>query len=150
VTGNEAHVFIDWWNNAYTCQKDIDTHKFTITIEDHDPDKAELSFTIFESIQVITGDRAKEEVVREPFAFEVSGKNVHPITVWLNFFGHHNEIPFDLHYVNVTNVPEEEKFYLFHNPFEGEWRKMIDKIDVPFCTDSHLSKKISLTFNKKI
>ncbi|CAF0924788.1 unnamed protein product [Rotaria sordida] len=114
-----------------TCQNDSDKHKTTITIEGRDPDNAEIPFTLFESIQVIIGDRAKEEFTREPFVFEVSDKNVHPITVRLNFFGHYNEIPFELYYVNVKNVPKEEQFYLFYNPLKGEWHKTTDESDLP-------------------
>ncbi|CAF3374694.1 unnamed protein product [Rotaria sp. Silwood1] len=114
-----------------TCQNDSDKHKSTITIEGRDPDNSEIPFTLFKSIQMAIGDRAKEDLTREPFVFEVSNKNVHSITVRLNFFGHYNEIPFDLYYVNVKNIPTEEQFYLFYNPLKGEWRKTNDETDLP-------------------
>jgi len=117
------------------CQNDSDKNKSTITIEGRDPDNANVPFTLFKSIQVTIGDRATEEFNDEPFAIEISNKNIHPIIVRLNFFGHYNEVPFDLHYVNVKNVPEEEQFYLFYNPLKGEWRKTIDETDLPVCTD---------------
>jgi hypothetical protein len=114
-----------------TCQNDNDEHKSTITIQGCDPDNAEIPFTLFESVEVTIGNRAKVELTREPFAFEVSEKNVRQITIRLNFFGHYNEIPFDLHYVNVKNTPEEDLFYLFYNPLKGQWRKSIDENDLP-------------------
>jgi hypothetical protein len=79
----------------------------------------------------ILGDRTKEEVNREPFVIEIANKKVQPIPIRLNFFGHYNEIPFDLHYTSVKNVPKEEQFYLFYNPLKGEWRKTIDETDLP-------------------
>ena len=114
-----------------TCDTDSDKHKLTITIQGRDPDKAEIPFTLFQTIQVSIGDRVKEELHEEPFAITISNKNVHPITLRLHFFGHYNEIPFDLHYVNVKHVPEEEQFYLFYNPLKGQWHKTIDATDLP-------------------
>jgi hypothetical protein len=32
------------------------------------------------------------------------------------FFDHYNEISFDLHYINVKNIRQEEFFYLLSNP----------------------------------
>jgi hypothetical protein len=80
---------------------------------------------------MIIGDRAKEEFNREPFAIEISSKNFHLITVRFNFFDDYNGIPFDLHYVNVKNIPKEEQFHLFYNPSKGEWRKTTDETDLP-------------------
>ena len=114
-----------------TCQNDSDKHKYTITIEGRDPDNSDRPFTLFQSIQIIIGERPKEELNHEPFTFEISNKNVHPITIRLNFFGHYNEIPFDLHYVNVKHILQTEEFYLFYNPLKGEWRKTIDENDLP-------------------
>jgi hypothetical protein len=84
-----------------TSQYDHNTNKSTITIEGRDPDNVYIPFTLLKSIQLIIGDRAKQEFHQEPFIFEISNKNVHPIMVRLHFFGHYNEIPFDLHYINV-------------------------------------------------
>jgi hypothetical protein len=114
-----------------TWQHDDDQHKSTITIEGRDPDNANIPFTLFESIQMIIDDRPKKEFNGEPFVIEISNKNVQLITVRLHFFGHYNEIPFDLHYTSVKNVPKEEQFYLFYNPLKGEWRKTIDETDLP-------------------
>lgn len=114
-----------------THEKDNDKRKSMITIEGRDPDKIEIPFTLFQSIQVFTGDRAKEEIHDEPFVFAISDRNIHSITIRLNFFGHYNEIPFDLHYVNVKDIPKEEQFYLFYNPLKGQWHKTIDATDLP-------------------
>jgi hypothetical protein len=114
-----------------TCQCDNDTNKSTITIEGRDPDNINIPFTLFQSIQVTIGDRAKKELNEEPFTFEISNKNIHPIIIQLHFFGHYNEIPFDLHYINVKNIPQEDQFYLFYNPFTGQWKKTIDETDLP-------------------
>lgn len=114
-----------------TCQNDKDNNKSTITIEGRDPDNINIPFTLFESIQVTIGDRTKEKLNQEPFLFEISNKNLHPINIQLHFFGHYNEIPFDLYYNNVKNISEEETFYLFYNPLKGQWRKTIDETDLP-------------------
>jgi hypothetical protein len=47
-----------------TCQCDNDTNKSTITIEGRDPDNINIPFTLFQSIQVTIGDRAKKELMR--------------------------------------------------------------------------------------
>jgi hypothetical protein len=101
-----------------TSQYDHNTNKSTITIEGRDRDNINIPFTLFKSIQLIIGDRAKQEFHQEPFTFEISNKDIHPIMVRLHFFGHYNEIPFDLHYINVKNISQEENFYLFYNPFK--------------------------------
>ena len=96
--------WILWRRVRVTChQNDSNKHKSTITIEGRDPDNDELPFTLFESMQVTIDERAKEELTEEPFVFEVSNKNVHPIAVRL----------------------------LFYNLLKGEWRKTIDEIDLP-------------------
>jgi hypothetical protein len=51
--------------------------------------------------------------------------------ILLHFFGHYNEIPFDLHYINVKNISQEDEFYLFYNPLKVQWRKTIDENDLP-------------------
>jgi hypothetical protein len=114
-----------------TSQSDHNTNKSTITIEGRDPHNVNIPFTLFKSIEVNIGDRAKQEFHEEPFTFELSNKNVHSIIIRFHFFGHYNEIPFDLHYINVKNIPQEDQFYLFYNPFTGQWRKSIDKNDFP-------------------
>ncbi len=114
-----------------TSQSDHNTNKFTINIEGRDPDNVNIPFTLFKSIQLIIGDRAKQELHQEPFTFEISNKNIHPIMIRFHFFDHYNEIPFDLHYINVKNISQEEIFYLFYNPLKGQWRKTIDENDLP-------------------
>ncbi|CAF1434199.1 unnamed protein product [Adineta steineri] len=113
------------------CQNDPDMNKSKINIEGRDPDNAEIPFTLFKSIQMTIGDRKIQELNYEPFSIEISNKNIHSICIRLHFFGHYNEVPFDLHYINIRNVPKEEQFYLFYNPLKGEWRKTIDETDLP-------------------
>ncbi len=115
-----------------TCRNYTKTDKLRIVIEGRDPDNANIPYTLFKSIEVTIGDGAKQKLDNEPFFIEISNKNDHPILIRLNFFGHYNEIPFDLHYTNVKHVPKEEQFYLFYNPLKEEWRKTIDETDLPF------------------
>jgi len=115
-----------------TCQYDQKTNKSKITIEGRNPDNDNIPFTLFQSIEIKIGDRNKKEFNEEPFSFEISNKNIQPITIRLHFFGHYNEIPFDLQYINVKNIPKEELFYLFYNPLKGQWHKTIEPNDLPF------------------
>ncbi|CAF1418602.1 unnamed protein product [Adineta ricciae] len=114
-----------------TCQSNNQTQKSTIVIEGRDPDNPELPFSLFQSIDMSIGKKTKHVLTEEPFTFEISDKNIQSIVIQLHFYGHYNEIPFTLDYVNVKTIPPEEQFYLFYNPMSGIWRKTIDETDLP-------------------
>lgn len=114
-----------------SCRNHKKTDKSRIVIESLDPDNVSIPYTFFQSIEVTIGDGTKQELDDEPFFIEISNENDHPILIRFNFFGHYGEIPFDLHYINVKHVPNEEQFYLFYNHLKGEWRKTIDETNLP-------------------
>jgi hypothetical protein len=108
-----------------------DNNNYEILIEGRDPDNTDIPFTLFKSVQVNSEGKKLKEMKQEPFTFEISKKNSNPISFQLNFFGHYNEIPFDLNYTNVSSIPQEEQFYLFYNPMIGKWRQTTKDDDFP-------------------
>ncbi|CAF2721273.1 unnamed protein product [Rotaria sp. Silwood2] len=114
-----------------TRENTSDDRNYEILVEGRDPDKANIPFSLFKSIQINNGEKTIDQMNKEPFIFEISKTNSDPINIELHFFGHYNEIPFDLNYTNVSNIPQEEEFYLFYNPMIGQWRKTTKKDDFP-------------------
>lgn len=114
-----------------TRERTSDKNHHEIFIEGRDPDQTEIPFSLFKSIQVQTGEGNAKELTKEPFAFRISTKNTDSILIRLHFFGHYNEVPFDLNYSNVTEILEMEEFYLFYNPLKGQWRKTKQADDLP-------------------
>lgn len=114
-----------------TREKTSDDNQYEIFIEGCDPDQKTIPFSLFKSIQVQNGDGNVKQLTREPFAFRISTKNTDSIQIRLHFFGHYNEIPFDLTYPNVKEIPRMEEFYLFYNPLKGQWRKTEQADDLP-------------------
>jgi hypothetical protein len=108
-----------------------DNNNYEILIEGRDPDNIDIPFTLFKSIKVNSEGKKLKEMNQEPFTFEISKKHSNPISFQLNFFGHYNEIPFDLNYTNVSSIPQEEQFYLFYNPMIGKWRQTTKDDDFP-------------------
>ncbi|CAF4128630.1 unnamed protein product [Rotaria socialis] len=106
-------------------------NKKQIILEGRDPNNPEIPFTLFESIQIIVDQKVIKEIAHQPFTFDLVDYDQQPITIRLNFFGHYNEIPFDLTYSNLTSIPNDEQFYLFYNPMMGQWRKTTNKDDLP-------------------
>ena len=114
-----------------TRENTSDNNKYEILIEGRDPDKTDIPFTLFKSIQVNSEGKKLTQMNHEPFTFEISKKDSNPINIQLHFFGHYNEIPFDLNYTNASSIPREEQFYLFYNPMIGQWRKTTKEDDFP-------------------
>lgn len=105
-----------------------DDKNYEILIEGRDPDKPDIPFTLFKTIQINNGEK---KINCEPFLFEISKNNSDQIDIQLQFFGHYNEIPFNLTYTDVKSIPIEEEFYLFYNPMTGQWRKTKNIDDLP-------------------
>lgn len=103
----------------------------TVLIEGRDPDNIDIPFSLFKSVEIFLNGKA--EVVRksEPYVVEFLRTILGPITIQLNFFGHYNEIPYQLQYDRLTDIQHIEEFYLFYNPMIGKWRKTTDKDDFP-------------------
>ncbi|CAF1255068.1 unnamed protein product [Rotaria sordida] len=115
-----------------TREKTSDDENYEILIEGRDPDNTNIPFSLFKSIEINSGEKTIEQLNKEPFIFEISKKkNSDSINIRLHFFGHYNEIPFDLNYTNASNIPKEEEFYLFYNPMIGQWRKTTKSDDFP-------------------
>jgi hypothetical protein len=101
----------------------------------------------------ILGDRTKEEFNREPFVIEIANKKAQPIPIRLNFFGHYNEIPFDLHYIPVWKMfrrKSNSTYSTIHWRVNGVKRSM--KLICPFELIHRFQKKISfliITYNKE-
>ena len=108
-----------------------DADKYTILVEGQDPDQKDIPFTLFKCIRVNTGEKKVQQIDKAPYAVEVPKKHAHPIDIELHFFGHYNEIPFNLHYNSVGSIPQEAEFYLFYNPLVGKWHKTIKDDDFP-------------------
>ncbi|CAF4813806.1 unnamed protein product [Rotaria magnacalcarata] len=105
-------------------------NKKQIILEGRDPNNPEIPFTLFESIQIIVDQKVIKEIAYQPFTFDLVDYDQQPITIRLNFFGHYNEIPFDLTYSSLISIPNDERFYLFYNPMTGQWRKTTNKDDL--------------------
>ena len=112
----------------------------TILIEGRDVDDASIPFSLFKSIRMNSGDKLISCLNAEPFQFEVSKTHAGPLDIHLEFFGHYNEIPFDLHYASVQDIPKEEEFYLFYNPMIGKWRQTTKEDDFPLWNCFSVSK----------
>jgi mono-ADP-ribosyltransferase sirtuin 6 len=114
-----------------TREKTSDENNYKILVEGRDPDDASIPFTLFKSIEVLSGDAKIKHIKAEPFVFQISRKNTEPINIKLEFFGHYNEIPFNLTYTTVKDIPKHGEFYLFYNPMIGQWRKTTEADDYP-------------------
>jgi hypothetical protein len=108
-----------------------DKDNFRILIEGRDPDDKNVPFSLFKYIQMNCEDEKEQQIKNEPFIFQISKKNPHPITIQLHFFEHYNEIPFNLNYSSVENIPGKDEFYLFYNPMIGQWRQTKKDNDFP-------------------
>ncbi len=104
---------------------------YEILIEGRDPDNTDIPFSLFKSIQVNSGDKKIKQINKEPFLFEILKHNSNQINIQLHFFGHYNEIPFNLDYTAASDIPQDEEFYLFYNPMIGQWRKTRQDDDFP-------------------
>jgi mono-ADP-ribosyltransferase sirtuin 6 len=111
-----------------TRENSVNNNNYEILIEGRDPDNTNIPFTLFKSIDINNGEK---QINKEPFLFEISKNNSDQINIQLHFFGHYNEIPFNLNYTNVNSIPREEEFYLFYNPMIGQWRKTTKADDFP-------------------
>ncbi|CAF0801125.1 unnamed protein product [Adineta steineri] len=114
-----------------TRESTSDNKNYEILIEGRDPDNTNIPFTLFKSIQVDSEGKTIKQMNREPFIFEISKKNADPINIQFHFFGHYNEIPFNLNFTNINDVPQEDELYLFYNPMIGQWRKTKNPDDFP-------------------
>jgi mono-ADP-ribosyltransferase sirtuin 6 len=114
-----------------TRENTSDENNYNILVEGRDPDNTNIPFSLFKSIQIQNGDTKIKQINAEPFVFQLSKKNTNPINIQLQFFGHYNEIPFNLAYTTVKDIPQYEEFYLFYNPMIGQWRKTIQADDYP-------------------
>lgn len=108
-----------------------DGDNYDILVEGRDPDDTSIPFSLFKSIRVQSGDGTMKPFKNEPFFFQLPRKNSSPIKIQLQFFGHYNEIPFDLDYTTAGDIPHGEEFYLFYNPMTGQWRKTTRADDLP-------------------
>lgn len=104
---------------------------YEILIEGRDPDNTDIPFSLFKSIQFNCGKKTIKKINQEPFLFKIPKDNADPIIIHLEFFGHYNEIPYDLEYTNASDVPRQDEFYLFYNPMIGKWRKTKQSDDFP-------------------
>ncbi len=114
-----------------TRENTSDEKNYNILLEGCDPDNTTIPFSLFKSIQIESGDIKIKQLNKEPFLFQLSRKNSSRINIQLHFFGHYNEIPFNLAYTNVNEIPAQEEFYLFYNPMIGQWRKTTQSDDYP-------------------
>jgi mono-ADP-ribosyltransferase sirtuin 6 len=114
-----------------TRENTSDENNYGILIEGRDPDNTNIPFTLFKSVQINNGEKKIKQIHNEPFLFQISKTNSDQINIQLQFFGHYNEIPFTLSYININNIPQEEEFYLFYNPMIGQWRKTTEADDFP-------------------
>jgi len=114
-----------------TRENTSDDNNYQILIQGRDPDNTDIPFSLFKSIQINSGDKKIKQINQEPFLFEISKINSNQINIQLHFFGHYNEIPFNLNYTNIKNIPHEEEFYLFYNPMIGQWHKTTKDDDFP-------------------
>ena len=114
-----------------TREKTSDASHHDIYIEGRDPDQTDIPFSLFQSIRIRAGDGNIKQLTKEPFVFRISTKNADPIQIQLHFFGHYNEIPFELNYSNAEDIPSKDEFYLFYNPLKGQWRKTKQADDLP-------------------
>jgi mono-ADP-ribosyltransferase sirtuin 6 len=114
-----------------TRENTSDDNNYQILIEGRDPDNTDIPFSLFKSIQINSGDKKIKQINQEPFLFEISKINSNQINIQLHFFGHYNEIPFNLNYTNIKNIPHKEEFYLFYNPMIGQWHKTTKDDDFP-------------------
>lgn len=114
------------------CQEDLmNDNEKRILIEGRDPNNPEMPFTLFHSVQVMDGQKIIQELTFQPFQFNLDKDYKKSITIRLHFFGHYNELPFDLTYPDLISVPNDEHFYLFYNPMKGIWKKTHDIDDIP-------------------
>jgi hypothetical protein len=114
-----------------TRENTSDDNNYQILIEGRDPDNTDIPFSLFKSIQINSGEKKIKQINQEPFLFEISKINSNQINIQLHFFGHYNEIPFNLNYTNIKNIPHQEEFYLFYNPMIGQWHKTTKDDDFP-------------------
>ena len=92
----------------------------TILIEGRDPDNQSIPFSLFKSIRVKSGEKLLTTLNSEPFAFQVPENHTGPLDIQLNFFEHYNEIPYELHYDRLNEIPLKEEFYLFYKSNDWE------------------------------
>ena len=114
-----------------TKESTSDKNNYQILIEGRDPDKTNIPFTLFKSIQINSGENKIKQINQDPFLFQIPKTNSEQIVIQLHFFGHYNEIPFNLQYTNVDSIPKEDEFYLFYNPMTGQWRQTTQADDLP-------------------
>ncbi|CAF1004104.1 unnamed protein product [Adineta steineri] len=115
-----------------TCSHDLNhENQKRILIEGRDPNDADIPFTLFDNIEIIVNQKVVQQLIHQPFAYDLGDFDQQSITIRLHFFGHYNEIPFDLTYGNLSNISNNEQFYLLYNPMEGQWRKVTGSDDLP-------------------
>ena len=114
------------------CHIHKNANKSRIYIDGLDPDNTNITYSIFKSIQLFIDNQIKQQLDDQPFLFEISNEQLHPILIRLHFFGHYDEPHFDLNYINVKRFGKEELFYLFYNPFKRQWHQTIHENDLPF------------------
>ncbi|CAF3746670.1 unnamed protein product [Rotaria sp. Silwood1] len=105
-------------------------NQYRILIEGRDPDNVDIPYTLFERIQVIVDQKVIKQRQRQPFVFDLVDNDQQPIIIRLHFFGHYNEVPFELTYPNLTSIPKDEQFYLLFDPMKGQWKKTIHSDDL--------------------
>ena len=108
-----------------------DCKSYRILIEGRDPDNTNIPFTLFKSIKLSIGEQNILQTDGGSFIFEIPSTTSEPINFRFEFFGHYNEIPFDLNYASIDDISSEEEFYLFYNPKTGQWRKTTQAYDFP-------------------
>ncbi|CAF1560674.1 unnamed protein product, partial [Didymodactylos carnosus] len=117
--------------------KNDSKNSYQVLIEGRDPDQ-DLPYSLFKSILVnIDNTELKSEtsnskfiLKEEPFGFVADiedEKSTTKIQLQINFFGHYNELPYNLEYV-LQNI--EDEFYLFYNPRTGVWLRKSRADDV--------------------
>ncbi|UJR25492.1 hypothetical protein I4U23_006838 [Adineta vaga] len=114
-----------------THQHTSDSKNDEILIEGRDPDKPDIPFSLFKTIQIKSEGKEIKQINREPFLFQISTKNTKSIDIQLHFFGHYNELSFELKYTDIKHIPLEDEFFLFYNPLIGQWKKTTKSDDYP-------------------
>ncbi|CAF1210511.1 unnamed protein product [Adineta ricciae] len=114
-----------------TRETSSDGHNYEVLIEGRDPDKPNIPFSLFKTVEIKSDGKDMKQITREPFLFELPKDKIRPVNIQLHFFGHYNELPFDLKYEDAKHIPHEDEFYLFYNPMIGQWKKTKNPEDFP-------------------
>ena len=108
-----------------------DNKNYQVLIEGRDPDNANIPFSLFKSMEISSAGKKLKQINQEPFVFRIEKSYSDEINIQFHFFGHYNEIPFNLKYSNINQIPDVDEFYLFYNPMIGKWRQTADPNDFP-------------------